>query len=161
MQQLEVPRSPLILAIGRLSGEKGVDTLLRAFALVSGKFPGWRVVIAGEGVERSNLMELREKLHLGTRVEFIGQVRDVEPLLASASLFVHASRREGFPNALLEAMAMGTPVICTDCRSGPSEIVQDRVNGRLIAVDDVRALSEAMAELIETPNYADALRPKD
>jgi GalNAc-alpha-(1->4)-GalNAc-alpha-(1->3)-diNAcBac-PP-undecaprenol alpha-1,4-N-acetyl-D-galactosaminyltransferase len=151
MAHVEVSRSPLILAIGRLSSEKGMDVLLRAFAMIRGRFPDWRVAIAGDGPERSALMALREQLDLVDRVDFIGQIREVEPWIASASLFVHASRREGFPNALLEAMAMGTPVICTDCPSGPSEIVQDGVNGRLIPVDDIHALASAIIDLIERP----------
>jgi GalNAc-alpha-(1->4)-GalNAc-alpha-(1->3)-diNAcBac-PP-undecaprenol alpha-1,4-N-acetyl-D-galactosaminyltransferase len=151
MPDVAVSRTSTILALGRLTSEKGVDTVLRAFALISGKFPDWRVVIAGDGPERAALTNLRGQLGLNGRVEFVGQVRDVENWLAEAGLVVHASRREGFPNAVLEAMAMGAPVICTDCRSGPSDLIQDRINGRLIAVDDVTALAGAIAELIENP----------
>ena len=151
MPDVQASRSSTILALGRLTREKGIDTVLRAFALISGKFPEWRVVIAGDGPERAALMNLRKQLDLEGRVDFVGQVRDVENWLAAAGLVVHASRREGFPNAVLEAMAMGAPVVCTDCRSGPSDLIQDRINGRLIAVDDVPALAGAIAELIENP----------
>jgi GalNAc-alpha-(1->4)-GalNAc-alpha-(1->3)-diNAcBac-PP-undecaprenol alpha-1,4-N-acetyl-D-galactosaminyltransferase len=151
MPDVEVSRSPTVLAVGRLTSEKGIDTALRAFALISGKYPDWRLVIAGEGPEGTALRSLRDHLGLAERVDFVGQVRDVENWLASAGLVVHASRREGFPNAVLEAMAMRAPVICTDCRSGPSDLIQDGINGRLIAVDDVPALAGAIAELIENP----------
>jgi GalNAc-alpha-(1->4)-GalNAc-alpha-(1->3)-diNAcBac-PP-undecaprenol alpha-1,4-N-acetyl-D-galactosaminyltransferase len=151
MPDVGVSRSPTILAVGRLTSEKGIDTVLRAFALICGRFPDWRVVIAGDGPERTALVSLRDQLGLAGRVEFVGQVRDVENRLATAGLVVHASRREGFPNAVLEAMAMGAPVICTDCRSGPSDLIQDRINGRLIAVDDVPGLAGAVTELIENP----------
>jgi GalNAc-alpha-(1->4)-GalNAc-alpha-(1->3)-diNAcBac-PP-undecaprenol alpha-1,4-N-acetyl-D-galactosaminyltransferase len=166
MREVDAIREPLILAIGRLTREKGVDTLLRAFAQLSGKFHEWRLVIAGDGPERSALICLREQLNLSERVDFVGEIRDVESWLARASLVVHASRREGFPNAVLEAMAMGAPVICTDCRSGPSDIIEDRVNGRLIAVDDVEALTNAMTELIENPRFrlglaAEGLKVRD
>jgi GalNAc-alpha-(1->4)-GalNAc-alpha-(1->3)-diNAcBac-PP-undecaprenol alpha-1,4-N-acetyl-D-galactosaminyltransferase len=151
MRKVDAVRIPLILAIGRLSPEKGIDTLLRAFALISNKFNEWRLVIAGDGPEQATLIGLREELHLIHQVDFVGEVRDVEEWLARAGLVVHASRREGFPNVVLEAMAMGAPVVCTNCRSGPSDIIRDRVNGRLIPVDDIRALADAMAELIENP----------
>jgi len=151
MPQVDVIRVPMILAIGRLAPEKGIDALLRAFALISNKCQVWRLAIVGDGPERAALVGLRDELQLSERVDFVGEVRDVEYWLARAGLVVHASRREGFPNVVLEAMAMGAPVICTDCRSGPSDIIQDRVNGRLITVDDVRALADAMIELIENP----------
>jgi GalNAc-alpha-(1->4)-GalNAc-alpha-(1->3)-diNAcBac-PP-undecaprenol alpha-1,4-N-acetyl-D-galactosaminyltransferase len=151
MPEIDISRTPTILALGRLTNEKGIDTVLRAFALISGKFLDWRLVIAGDGPERAALTSLRKELGLDERVDFVGQVRDVENWLASAGLVVHASRREGFPNVVLEAMAMRAPVICTDCRSGPSDLVQDRINGRLIAVDDVPALAAAITELIENP----------
>jgi len=153
MPEVDAVRGPLILAIGRLTREKGIDTVLRAFARLSGKFREWRLVIAGDGPERSALISLCEELNLNERVDFVGEVRDVESWFARAGMVVHASRREGFPNAVLEAMAMGAPIICTNCPSGPSDIIEDRVNGRLIAVDDVDALAVAMTEFIENPRF--------
>jgi len=150
MPGVDVLRAPLILTVGRLSREKGVDAVLRAFALATRKESEWRLVIVGDGPERSALIALRAELNLMERVEFAGQVHDVETWLARAGFVVHASRREGFPNVVLEAMAMGVPVICTDCPSGPSDIIRDRINGRLIPVDDVDALSDAMTELMES-----------
>ena len=166
MPEVDAVRGPLILAIGRLTREKGIDTLLRAFAQISARFHEWRLVIAGDGPERSALISLSEDLRLNGRVDFIGEIRDVETWLARAGLVVHASRREGFPNAVLEAMAMGAPVICTNCQSGPSDIIKDRINGRLIAVDDVNALTAAMTEFIENPRFrralaAEALKVRD
>jgi GalNAc-alpha-(1->4)-GalNAc-alpha-(1->3)-diNAcBac-PP-undecaprenol alpha-1,4-N-acetyl-D-galactosaminyltransferase len=151
MPEINAARASFILAVGRLTPEKGIDTLLRAFALISAEFSDWRVVVAGEGPEHAALEALREQQHLTGRVDFIGEIRDVESLFARAGLVVHASRREGFPNVVLEAMAMGAPVVCTNCKSGPADIIRDRVNGRLIAVDDVGDLAAAMKELIENP----------
>ena len=68
--------------------------------------------------------------------------------MARAGLVVQASRFEGFPNVIMEAMAMGAPVIATDCRSGPSELIRDQDNGRLVPVDDASKLAEVMAELM-------------
>ncbi len=151
MPKIDAARTPFILAVGRLTAEKGVDTLLRAFAMISGDILDWRVVVAGDGPERAALIALRDQLHLTERVDFIGQIRDVEEWFARAGLVVHASRREGFPNVVLEGMAMGAPIVCTDCKSGPADIIQDRLNGRLIAVDDIRALAGAIRELVENP----------
>jgi glycosyltransferase involved in cell wall biosynthesis len=151
MPKIGAVRAPFILAVGRLTREKGIDSLLRAFAMISGDISDWRVVIAGDGPERSALMGLRDQLHLTERVDFVGQIDNVEQWLARAGLFVHASLREGFPNVVLEAMAMGAPTVCTDCKSGPADIIRDGVNGRLIAVNDVSALARTIKELIENP----------
>jgi glycosyltransferase involved in cell wall biosynthesis len=141
-------REPLIIAVGRLSKEKGLDVLLEAFARVRMHFAEWRLCIIGEGTERRALAELVGKLNLQGQAELIGQVKDVETWMARAALMVHPSRREGFPNAVLEAMAMGATVICTDCRAGPSELIEDGVNGRLVPVDDLEALARVMAQLM-------------
>jgi GalNAc-alpha-(1->4)-GalNAc-alpha-(1->3)-diNAcBac-PP-undecaprenol alpha-1,4-N-acetyl-D-galactosaminyltransferase len=150
-------REPLIVAVGRLSREKGFDVLLRAFAKVSAHFPGWRVCIIGEGNERTALVQLREQLQLGARVEFIGEQRRIEPWLERAGLLVHPSRREGFPNVVLEAMGMGLGVICAACRAGPAELIEDGINGRLIPVDDVDALARVMGELMAAPETRERL----
>jgi GalNAc-alpha-(1->4)-GalNAc-alpha-(1->3)-diNAcBac-PP-undecaprenol alpha-1,4-N-acetyl-D-galactosaminyltransferase len=141
-------RESLIIAVGRLSKEKGLDVLLEAFARACPRFPEWRLCIIGDGPEQRALAEQVGKLDLRDRVEFAGQVRDVEYWMARAALMVHASRREGFPNAVLEGMGMGLAVICADCRSGPAELITDGVNGRLVPVDDVAALALAISQLM-------------
>lgn len=141
-------REPLIIAVGRLSREKGFDVLLEAFARVRARFPEWRLCILGDGPERRALEELREQLDLKDQAQLVGQVSDVEQWMGRAAVLVHPSRREGFPNAVLEAMAMGAAVICTDCRSGPSEIIQDGINGRLVPVDDREQLQYVMEQLM-------------
>ena len=145
-------REFLIIAIGRLSNEKGFDILLRAFGRISPDFKNWRLVIIGEGPDRPALLQLRDNLGLRDRVELIGQVQDVETWLARAGLVVHPSRREGFPNVVLEAMGMGAAVVCANCHSGPSELIQDGINGRLVPVDDVDTLARVMAELMANPD---------
>jgi GalNAc-alpha-(1->4)-GalNAc-alpha-(1->3)-diNAcBac-PP-undecaprenol alpha-1,4-N-acetyl-D-galactosaminyltransferase len=157
LPNLETKREPLIIAIGRLSKEKGYDLLLQAFARVAPDFPAWRVCIIGEGAERAELTEQCDRLQLSARVDFAGEIHDVETWMSRASLLVHASRREGFPNVLLEAMGMGLAVISADCRAGPSELIQDRVNGRLVPVDDVPALARVMSELMAQGRTRDEL----
>lgn len=148
MPQVSLAREPLIIAVGRLSAEKGFDLLLEAFARVQAQFPLWRLCIIGDGPERRALPELAGRLSLQHRIEFVGQVSDVESWMARAAVLIHPSRREGFPNVVLEAMAMGAAVICTDCRSGPAELIDDGVNGRLVPVDDLDALIRAMTQLM-------------
>lgn len=157
LPNLECQREPLIIAVGRLTTEKGFDLLLRAFARLARRFPQWRVVIVGEGVERDALSRLREELQLTGRVEFLGEVREVDPWLARAALLVHPSRREGFPNAVLEGMGMGLAVISADCRAGPAELITDGINGRLVPVDDVEALTSVMTELMDSTAAREAL----
>jgi glycosyltransferase involved in cell wall biosynthesis len=144
-------RETSVIAVGRLTKEKGVDLLLQAFAQVSAQFPEWRLYVLGDGPERPVLESLRERLGLADKAEFLGQIREVETWLARSGLMVHASRREGFPNTVLEAMGMGVAVICADCPSGPAELIRDGVNGRLVPVGDVAQLARVMAELMARP----------
>jgi GalNAc-alpha-(1->4)-GalNAc-alpha-(1->3)-diNAcBac-PP-undecaprenol alpha-1,4-N-acetyl-D-galactosaminyltransferase len=137
-----------ILAVGRLTYQKGFDLLLPAFARIARDFEGWSLVIIGEGEEREALVRLRRELLLDDRVQFVGQTPDVVSWMAHAGLVVQPSRFEGFPNVVLESMGLGAAVISADCPSGPSDLIKDGVNGRLVAVDDVEALAAAMAELI-------------
>ena len=157
LPQLGYNREPFIVSVGRLSQEKGFDVLLRAFARIRHQFPDWCLYIVGEGPERRSLEALCADLELGECVHFLGQLQDVEEWLARSGLMVHASRREGFPNAVLEAMGMGAAVICADCPSGPSELIQDGVNGRLVPVGDVEALAGVMSELMAQPGVREAL----
>jgi glycosyltransferase involved in cell wall biosynthesis len=146
-----MPRERLILAVGRLTHQKGFDLLLRAFARLGNEAADWRVIILGEGPERESLLALRAALALGERVELPGVERDVETWMARAGLVVQPSRFEGFPNVVLEAMSVGAPVISADCLAGPSDMIAHGVNGRLVPIDDVDALAAAMRELIGNP----------
>ncbi|HLA73877.1 MAG TPA: glycosyltransferase family 4 protein [Steroidobacteraceae bacterium] len=149
--RVDAPRETLVLAIGRLDPQKGFDILLRAFALLAGRFREWNVAILGEGPEREGLLALRASLGLESRVVLVGEVRDVESWLARAGLVVQPSRYEGFPNAVLEAMGFGAAVVSTDCLAGPSDLIRDGVNGRLVRVDDTTGLAQVMAELMGKP----------
>ena len=141
---------PRVVAAGRLVPQKGFDVLLRAFARVDA--PDWDLVIFGEGPERARLEALRASLGLHDRVRLAGTSDVLADELARSSLFVLASRFEGFPNVLCEAMAVGLPVIATRCPAGPEEIVRDGVDGRLVGVDDVAGLARAMQELMTSPD---------
>jgi GalNAc-alpha-(1->4)-GalNAc-alpha-(1->3)-diNAcBac-PP-undecaprenol alpha-1,4-N-acetyl-D-galactosaminyltransferase len=150
---VEVPqsrreRAPTILAVGRLSEEKGYHLLVEAFGAIAAQFPSWHLRIIGEGNERARLVRLINQLKLAGRVFLPGWVSDVAAEMRSAEFLALTSRYEGFPNVLLEAMAMGVPCVSFDCDSGPREIIRNGVDGLLIPPGDSRALSNAFAAMI-------------
>jgi GalNAc-alpha-(1->4)-GalNAc-alpha-(1->3)-diNAcBac-PP-undecaprenol alpha-1,4-N-acetyl-D-galactosaminyltransferase len=151
LPQSDCSRERLVLAVGRLSHEKGFDLLIRAFSIINQEFNDWRLVIIGDGPDYSGLRRLSEQLKVADHVEFRPPVKDIESWMSRAGLVVQPSRFEGFPNVVLEAMGMGAAVISADCRSGPAEIIQDGVNGRLVPVEDVTVLSQVMSELLRQP----------
>lgn len=140
-----------IVAMGRLVRQKGFDLLIEAFARCAGQHPEWSLVILGEGEERSNLESLISAMGLQDRVRLAGKVPQPSHILGQADLFVLSSRFEGFPNALMEAMACKLAVISTDCPNGPRDIVRDGVDGLLIPPDDVNALAKGMDRLMANP----------
>ena len=150
---------PVVLAAGRLAPQKDYPTLLRAFAEVVRSRPA-RLVILGQGVERESLLELAERLGVSDRFDLPGF--DVNPFryMSRASVFVLSSRYEGFPNVLAQAMACGAPVVSTDCRSGPSEMLEGGRWGRLVPVGDWRAMARAIEETLDDPMPAEALKAR-
>lgn len=151
MPYSEASRGRFILSVGRLVPQKGFDLLLEAFARIAVDCPDWHVVILGDGPQRQSLMSQAHALGIGKRVRMPGVVENPEHWMAQAGLVVQASRYEGFPNVVMEAMAMGAAVISCDCPSGPSDLIEDGVNGRLTPVDDVAGLASAMMNLIMDP----------
>lgn len=141
---------PVIMGIGRLTFQKDFPTLIRAFAKVQRQFPS-RLMILGEGGERELCTSLASELGIADSLELPGFVANPYAFLARARLFVLSSRWEGSPNALTEAMALGIPVVATDCPSGPREILQDGRYGKLVPVGDVNRLAVAMVDTIKNP----------
>jgi glycosyltransferase involved in cell wall biosynthesis len=134
---------PIVLAAGRLHRQKGFDVLLEAFAIARSEVD-CRLVILGEGPERAALLARAERLGLSYDIDLPGFCANPFALMSRAGAFVLSSRWEGFPNALVEAMACGAPVIATDCPSGPHEILKGGEIGSLVPVDDARALGHAL-----------------
>ena len=137
-----------IVGIGRLEYEKGFDRLVEAFASVAAEYPAWSLRLLGEGSQRAALREQAERLGVADRVAMPGWVRPVWDELAQATCFALPSRHEGFPSALLEAMAMGVPSVAVDCESGPREIIRHDQDGLLVP-DSVAGLREGLKHLIE------------
>lgn len=134
---------PVVLGVGRLVKSKDFATLIRAFAKVRVRKPA-RLVILGEGPERVALEALIQQLHLRAHVVLPGFVSNPYPYMKRASVFVLSSIREGLGNVLIEALALGAPVIATECPHGPAEILQGGRLGRLVPVGDSDALAEAI-----------------
>ena len=149
-------RHKIILGVGRLSHEKGFDRLIEAFAFVANKHPDWRLRILGEGHERDSLTEQVKRHQLTERVEFPGWIRSIGDELGSATMFVLPSRYEGFPSALLEAMATGVPSIALDCQVGSKEIIENAANG-LIVGHSPREIADAILTLVEDEDMRERL----
>jgi len=142
------PGSTLILAAGRLVHDKGHHLLLQAIACLNATTSAedWLLVIAGEGPQQAALAATVERLRLGDRVHLAGFREDIGALYGAADLLVHPSRREGAPNAILEAMAAGLPVVATAIPSARELLGEDA--GCLVPPEDAPALATALAELL-------------
>jgi glycosyltransferase involved in cell wall biosynthesis len=137
-----------VVAMGRLVPVKGFDRLLTAFRLASEQAPNWRLVIIGEGELRPELEETIERYGLADKVQLMGLVRNPFEVMRQSQFFVMSSRSEGFPYALLEAMACGLPAIAMDCSTGPREIIRDNIDGIIVPEGDVASLATAMRRLM-------------
>ena len=146
-QWFESGAPPVVLGVGRLTPQKDFVSLVRAFARVR-RTRRARLMILGEGPERGDLEALVHALSLDEDVLLPGFVENPYAYMSRAALFVLSSRWEGLPTVLIEALACGTPVVSTDCPSGPSEILAGGRFGRLVPVKDVTALADAMTRVL-------------
>jgi glycosyltransferase involved in cell wall biosynthesis len=141
---------PVVLAAGSLREAKDFHTLIRAFALVRARRHS-KLMILGEGPLRGELTDLVRSLALGDDVALPGFVANPHAFMARAAVFVLSSRYEGLPTVLIEAMACGTPVVSTDCVSGPRSILENGRWGALVPVGDHVALAKEMCRTIDNP----------
>ena len=148
---------PLILSAGELGSRKDFATLLRAFAQVR-SHRRCRLMILGRGSERQRLLELAEELGVAEDFALPGFVPQPYAYMAHADLFAFTSRWEGLGFVIIEALAVGTPVVSTDCPSGPSEILARGKYGALVPVQDTQALSRAILQTLDAPLPPDVLR---
>jgi glycosyltransferase involved in cell wall biosynthesis len=147
---------PVVLGAGRLAPEKDFPTLIRAFDELREERDA-RLVITGAGPERDRLEALVEELGLSDVVEFAGFVDNVYQYMANADVFVLSSRNEGFGMVIAEALACATPVVSTDCPSGPAEILDDGTYGSLVPVGDPSAMATAIDGMLDDPTPAGRL----
>ncbi len=150
---------PVILGVGRLQALKDFPTLIRAFALVRQHMPA-RLMILGDGEERQNLETLISELGLTSDIALPGFVSNPYAYMSKASVLAMSSLCEGFGNVIAEALACGTPVVTTDCPSGPAEILDFGNYGSLVPLADAEALAQAILTTITSPRNSEALRQR-
>jgi glycosyltransferase involved in cell wall biosynthesis len=139
--------APLILNVGRMVWDKAQEVLLEAFALLGDELPDWRLAVVGDGRLENELHERAAGLGIYDRIDWHGIVADPYVFYRNATIFALPSRVEGTPNALLEAMSCGLPVIVSDGAPGPLELVQDGKTGLVVPVNDAPALAAALSRL--------------
>lgn len=147
---LSAHRENIIITVGRLMSGKNHDRLIRIFAQTHHK--GWKLYIVGGDFANQNnsvkLKQLCEELGVSEDVVFTGAQQDVNKFLLKSKIFVFASRKEGFPNAIGEALAAGLPVISYDCIAGPREMIEDSYNGYLIPLYDDELFKNRLESLM-------------
>ncbi|WBA07858.1 glycosyltransferase [Salinivibrio kushneri] len=139
------PKNDYILFVGRLVEQKNVDDTIKAFKEFSRQVSGYKLKIVGDGPEKERLMNLCKQLGVGDSVEFLGYQRDTLPLFYNAAVTVLSSYNEGFPNVLLESLAVGTPIVSYDCPSGPRDIIE-KDNGILVEHLNIRDLATGISQ---------------
>lgn len=143
----------IVLAVGRLSPEKGFEDLVRAARTVADRLPGTGFLLVGDGPLRGRIEEAVRDHGLEERFALAGFRDDVDRLMAAADLFVQSSHTEGLPNVVLEAAACGTPIVATAV-GGTGEVVEDRAHGRLVEPRRPEQLARAVVEVLATPGEA-------
>lgn len=147
-----------IVAIGRMVPQKGFDMVITAFKKFRKSNNNYTLELYGSGQELERLQTLAKSLGIEESVVFHGHVSDVIEKIQDARMYVSGSDFEGISNTMLESMASGLPVICTDCPcGGAAMVIKNRLNGILIPVRDIRAMSEAMCEIANDISFAERL----
>lgn len=146
-----------LMAMGRLVPIKRFDALIQAFAAVAEDYPDWDLTIWGEGPDRADLTQQIQDAGLASRISLPGRTDQPWQELAGADAFAMTSSVEGFPNVLLEAMALGRACVTVDCPSGPREISQDGKYALLVPLGDQGALCQALGQLMGDPTLRDVL----
>jgi glycosyltransferase involved in cell wall biosynthesis len=131
-KEIVAPGKKVVFAAGRLVDSKQFDILINSFSTLSERHPNWNLVIAGEGVNKQQLMDQILKLGLLDKVYIIGRIGNIGDWYSYSDIFVLSSKHEGFPNSLLEAMSYGLAPISFDCDTGPRDLIINNFNGILV-----------------------------
>lgn len=140
-------KTKIVLAVGRLTQIKGFDVLLKAWVEVNKSKPNWKLLIVGEGEDRSKLEKFINKNNLTNSVELVGKTNDVSQYYKKAEIYCLSSHFEGFPMVLLEALSFGLPVVSFDCDTGPAEILEG-TGSILVPQDDIGSLAKSLVNLM-------------
>lgn len=142
-------KEKVVIAVGRLTYQKGFDLLLPAWEIVKRKHDDWVLKIVGSGEDEQMLKTLAHTLDIEDCVEFVPNTKDIEQYYMNASIYVMSSRYEGFGLVLTEAKAFGLPLISFDCECGPSDIIRENIDGLLVEENNIEGMSAAILHLIE------------
>lgn len=161
VEPFEGVRSKRVVSVGRLAAQKNFAMLISAFAQFRHGHPEYVLDIFGDGSQRAALGKLAFDLGIADKVRFAGYVSDIAERINDASIFVMSSDYEGISNAMAEAMALGLPTVCTDCPvGGAALVIEDGVNGMLVPVGDVEALTAAMSKIADDEFFAKSISDK-
>lgn len=149
--------TPILLGAGGFRRAKDFPALIHAFAMTRERI-SCKLVILGRGRQEKRMKETARKLGVSEDISLPGFISNPYPFMAQADVFILSSRWEGSPNVLTEALALGTPVVSTDCESGPREILEGGRYGRLVPVGDTKGLSEAILQTLSAPPDKDHLK---
>lgn len=156
---LKVVDNIVLTFTAHLRPEKGHQYLLEAISKIKSQYPNIILLLIGEGVLRNELQEKTRQLNIEENVRFLGYRADIPDLLSATDIYVHSSVNEGFGIAIIEAMAVGLPVVATNV-GGIPEIVINGVNGILVSPENPQALADAIKDLIDNPDKRKRLAEK-
>ena len=140
-----------VITVGRLTYQKGYDLLLQAWKFVEEKNNQWKLYIYGEGEDEKKLKEQKKQLKI-KNVIFCGKTTHIEKCYQNASIYVSSSRFEGLPMCMIEAQSFGLPIVSFNCKTGPSEIVKNNINGFLVENENTTELAEKILNLMNNRN---------
>lgn len=149
--------SKVAVSVGRIQYQKGFDTLVDVFKRVHDKHPDWKVHVYGDGNLRTELEQQISDAGLNGIVNLMGRSNEIYKKLRDASFYIMSSRFEGFPMVLIEAQSQGLPIVSFDCPNGPSDIIENGVNGILVENQNKNALYDAICYMIEHPDERKAM----
>lgn len=147
--------SNIILSSGRLTEQKGFDYLIDIAKIIHNNNENFKWIILGEGPKRSELEAKVREYNLTDKVEFVGSVKNTGDFYEKAKLFAMTSRYEGLPLVLLEAKSYKLPLVSFDCNCGPSELIEDTINGNLVPEGDFYKFADCILELLEDNEKCD------
>lgn len=156
--EMPIKRKNEIVSVGRLENQKNYPLLINAFSVIANEYKNYNLIIYGDGTDKDSLIKLVEEKKLINRVQFAGKVNNVQDKIFDASMYILSSNYEGMPNALIEAMILGLPVISTNCPcGGPNELIVNNKNGILTEVNNIDEMVDAMRKILDNNNFANEL----
>lgn len=141
-----------VLTLGRLTYQKGFDSLIEAWAQVCKTNEDWTLSIVGSGEDEEALKDQAKRLEVLSRINFVPANKDIEQYYKKSSFYCLSSRFEGLPMVLLEAQAFGLPIVAFDCDTGPAEVVEHRTTGLLVKAGDTNQLADSLLMMINITN---------